>query len=37
MLLLKQYAFRFSERLVSDLTSNAIEQDCLSRDRQRQR
>src|SRR5580692_7573509 len=29
MLLLEQFAFRFSERLVNEMTSNTIEQDCL--------
>jgi hypothetical protein len=29
MLLLEQYAFRFSERLVNEMTSDTIEQDCL--------
>jgi hypothetical protein len=29
MLLLEQFAFRFSERLVNEMTSSTIEQDCL--------
>jgi hypothetical protein len=29
MLLSEQFAFRFSERLVNEMTSNTIEQDCL--------
>ena len=29
MLLLEQFAFRFSERLVNEMTSNTVEQDYL--------
>jgi hypothetical protein len=29
MLLLEQFAFRFSERLVNEMTSSTIEEDCL--------